>query len=87
MQGLCTAAQIFYSLSERHTHLEFRPSDLHGMHASLKETLFLVMEHAEDLPRLHRQQANQGDTASLVVSLSSGLLGTGPKRTGHPILW
>ena len=64
--------QIFYSLSERHTHLEFSRSDLTCSEAvplRFKEAMFLVSKHAACLPRLHRQQVNQGDTASLVVSL------------------
>ena len=68
-QGLCMAAQIFYSLSERHTHLEFSPSECSpSVHIRLQEALFLVTEGAAYLPRLHRHQANQGDTALLMVS-------------------
>ena len=62
--------QIIYSLSERHTHREFKPSDLNyaAVHSCLRDTLLLVMEHAAHLPRLHPQQVNEVDTALLMVS-------------------
>ena len=64
--------QIFYSLSERHTHLKFRPSDItyRGLPKILLDVLLLVANHPEDLPRLHREQARHLDTALLMVSLS-----------------
>ena len=66
------SAQIFYSLSERHTHLKFRPSDItyRGLPKILLDVLLLVANHPEDLPRLHREQARHLDTALLMVSLS-----------------
>ena len=65
--------QIFYSLSERHSHLEFRPCDITHlpiMPKILLDALLLVVNHAECLPCLHREQASHLDTALLVVSLS-----------------
>lgn len=59
-------AQIFFSLSERHVHSGFQPSDVD--HASVSEVLSLVVDHADYLPRRHRQQAPR-DTALLLVGL------------------
>ncbi len=66
------AAQIFYSLSERHTHRDFSPSDikLGGLPRIIGEALSLVVNHAAHLPKLHRDQASPGDTSLLLVSLS-----------------
>ena len=46
------------------------------------DTLFLVVEHAAHLPRLHPQQGCQRDTALLMVSLSltQALLSAIPER-------
>ena len=65
------AAQIFYSLSECHSHWDFKPFNL-IVRSHLVETLLLVMEHAAHLPRLHCRQASQRDTALLMVSLFLG---------------
>ena len=64
-------AQIFYSLSERHMHKEFKSSDINcsDVRAPL-DMLFLVLEHLAHLPRMHPQQGCQRDTALLMVSLS-----------------
>lgn len=64
-------SQIFYSLSEKHTHPDFRPSDSSKgvLPSILLDVLSLVVDHAAYLLRLHRQHA-WGDTALLVVSLS-----------------
>ena len=72
VKSLCMPAQIFYSLSERHTHQEFRPSDIKQRWPAriIGEALLLVVNHAAHLPRLHRQQASPGDTALLMVGLS-----------------
>ena len=65
------AAQI-YSLSERHAHREFSPSDIKqgGLPRIIGEAMSLVVNHAAHLPKLHRDQASPGDTALLLVSLS-----------------
>ena len=69
--GLGMHLQVFYSLSERHMHPDFRPSDIHdnGVPSLAFDALFLVVEHAAYLPRFHRQQASHGNTALLMVSL------------------
>ena len=77
--------QIFYSLSERHTHLDFRPSDIthRGLPKILLDALQLMVTHADYLPS-PREQARHLDTALIVVSLSQiqgFVLGSGPKRT------
>ena len=61
--------QIFFSLSERHAHREFAPSDINYRDESscLIEVLHLVGQHAAHLPRLHRHQATPRDTALLMV--------------------
>ena len=91
-------AQIFYSLSERHAHREFRPSDIKhgGLPAIIGEAAVLVVNHATHLPRLHRYQANPGDTALLLVrpALDPGMprgyllihRGCRLARTGHGTL-
>ena len=64
-------AQILYSLSERHSHQEFSPSDImDGLPIHITEAALLVVNHAAHLPRLHPHQASPGDTALLLVSLS-----------------
>jgi hypothetical protein len=65
-------AQIFYSLSERHTHRDFQPADVNSSHVPwcLTDTVTLVVDHAAHLPFLHRRQAAQSDTALLLVSTS-----------------
>lgn len=66
-------AQILFSLSERHAHLEFELSDtgdIDLMIYPLVEALFLVMDHAAHLPRMHRQHASPIDTALLMVTPS-----------------
>ncbi len=65
-------AQIFYSLSERHSHRKLQPSDIthDGLQKILGEAALLVVKHAVHLPRLRRHQANPGDTALLLVCLS-----------------
>ena len=70
------SAQIFYSLSEWHTHVDFRPSDVErsglpkGLPKTAMEVLFLVIKFADNLPRLH-QQSSCADTALLLVKSSS----------------
>ncbi len=66
------SAQIFYNLSERHSHQEFRPSDINNasLPAIIGEAALLVVKHAAHLPRLQRHQASPGDTALLLVGLS-----------------
>ena len=70
--NFCVPLQIFYSLSERHTHLNFRPCDVthRGLPKILLDALVLVTNHAVHLPHLHREQAWQLDTALLMVGLS-----------------
>ena len=68
----CMPAQIFYCLGEGHTLKDITPSSIgkaSGLPQTITDTAFLVMKHAEHLPPLHRQQAAQGDTALLMVSL------------------
>ena len=62
--------QIFYSLSERHNHVEFKPSDItpDGDLGQLVTVLFLVLDHAHCLPRMHRHQEDQEHTSLLLVS-------------------
>ena len=62
-------AQILYSLSERNTLLDkgITHIDFGVFSRCLLEALCLVVEHAANLPRLHQQQANSGDTALLMV--------------------
>ena len=66
-----TPAQILYSLSERHAHRDLQPSDIsqYDVGMCIGGALKLVMDHAAHLPRFHRKQAAQRDTALLLVSL------------------
>ena len=80
-------AQIFYSLSEWHTHADFTPSDVQHseLHATLRVVLFLLLEHGGDLPPLHRHASNV-ETALLVVCPVPGwrpLVGAGLLRWQH----
>ena len=63
-------AQIFYSLSERHNHVEFKPSDISpdGDLDQLVTVLFLVLDHALYLPRMHRHREDHRHTSLLLVS-------------------
>ena len=75
--------QVFYSLSERHMHLEFRPCDIshRGLPKILLDALLLMVTHADYLPS-HREQARHLDTALLMVSRprSRAVLGSCPRR-------
>ena len=69
-EGVSICAQIYYSLSERHNHVDFKPSDISpdgDMH-QLLEVLFLVLNYAPYLPRMHRHQEDHRHTALLLVS-------------------
>ena len=70
--GVYVSAQIFYSLSEWHTHVDFRPSHVEhtGLPEAAVEVLYLVMKYAATLPCLQRDQASCADTALLMVDLS-----------------
>lgn len=63
-------AQIFYCLSEWHTHVEFAPAGIgkpSGLPQVITQAVFMVMKFAAYLPRLHRQQASPRDTSLLMV--------------------
>ena len=76
--GVQTSVQIFYSLSEWHTHVDFKPSQVErsglpqGLPKTAMEVLFLVIKFADNLPPWHRQQTSCADTALLVVNCSPG---------------
>ena len=71
--GVHICAQVFYSLSEWHTHVDFRRSDFEhsGLPDAAITVLWLVIKYADKLPRLHCEQASCADTALLMVNLSS----------------
>lgn len=68
-------AQIFYCLSEWHTHVGFEPSDerFSGMSTKLGVAMWLLIQCRGLLPCLHRQQASPVDTALLMVRSVPGI--------------